>query len=277
MHRIATPNPATNGRSRGPSRRFRALYAAGRNAVVQHHRLPRWVALRPAGAPLAGTVASVPSLLRDYPVPLPWSEELLNALLHGAGALVGLWGGVQLVLSAQAVNQPGLATGCAVYTATLVATFLCSFCSHLIHQPHWRHLFRILDQACIFLLIAGSCTPYFLRYLTGGPLEWMLPAMWAVAVAGFWSKLRGQSVNRIFLPIYLGLGWFPVIAFPSLAAHFTAGCWTLIALAGLGYSGGTWFLMNDHRRPYFHAAWHLCVLFAASCNHAAMARYVVQP
>jgi hemolysin III len=274
MHRIATPNHATHGRSRGPSRQFRALYAAGREAVGKHHRLPRWVALRPPVAPLPGTIASVPGLLRDYPVPLPWGEEWLNALLHGLGALVGLWGGVHLVLAAQASQQSGLATAFAIYTATLVATFLCSFCSHLIHQPHWRHLFRILDQACIFLLIAGSCTPYLLKYLSDGPLVWMAPAMWVVAVAGFWSKLRGQSVNRISLTIYLGLGWFPVLAFPSLAAHLTPGCWTLIVLAGLGYSGGTWFLMNDHRRPYFHAIWHLCVLFAATCNHTAMAWYL---
>ena len=61
MHRIATPNPATNGRSRGPSRQFRALYAAGRNAVVQHHRLPRWVALRPAGVGAGGFVRYTPA------------------------------------------------------------------------------------------------------------------------------------------------------------------------------------------------------------------------
>lgn len=256
------------GRTPGaPPRRRRSLHAA------TSHALPRWLVARS----LHRAIRQVPvsERVRTYPDPLPWREEVVNALLHGLGAVGGLVWGTVLVQMSLARGESWLAVGCAVYTATLVATLGCSFASHLIHQPHWRHLFRVMDQACIFLLIAGSCTPFFLRYLMTDAWWWMLPAMWVVSVLGFRSKLLGTRLNGISLATYLALGWFPMIALPIWLAHFPAACWALVATGGLGYTVGTWFLMNDHRRPFFHAVWHVCVLVGVTSIQFAMHRYVV--
>lgn len=240
---------------------------------VRLHAVPRWIVNR--SLPGAARRRPVAFRVGRYPEPLPWREEVVNAILHGLGAIVGLLAGAQLVSRAVATGEMWLAVGLAVYTATLVATLGCSFASHLIHQPHWRHLFRVLDQACIFLLIAGTCTPFFLRYLMTDTWWWMLPAMWAVAVAGFRSKLLGSRINGISVATYLALGWFPMIALPIWLAHFPPMCWALVGAGGLSYTAGTWFLMNDHRWPFFHAVWHTSVLVGVACIQTAMALYVV--
>ena len=237
--------------------------------AVRVHALPRWIVNR--SLPGAARRRPVAERVGGYPEPLPWREEVVNASLHGLGAVVGLLAGAHLVQLAAAAGETWLAIGFAVYTATLGS----SFASHLIHQPHWRHLFRVLDQACIFLLIAGTCTPFFLRYLMTDAWWWMLPAMWGVAVAGFRSKLLGSRINGISVATYLALGWFPMVALPIWLAEFPLMCWALVGAGGLSYTAGTWFLMNDHRWPFFHAVWHTSVLVGVACIQTAMAWYVV--
>jgi hemolysin III len=202
-------------------------------------------------------------------------EERINGLTHGVAALTSLAGGIWLVAAAQLQGEPLLTAGCAAYAVSLTTVFSMSFLSHLIQSPRMRGLFRTLDQASIYLLIAGSGTPFLVRYLLPTGWGWLLPVLWGFALLGAWTKLRGVRVNSISVVSYVLLGWLPVIAARPLLAVMPAGCVALVILSGACYMVGIVFLMHDERRRYFHAVWHLLVIAASAFNFAGIAIYVL--
>lgn len=167
--------------------------------------------------------------------------------------------------------------GCAAYCASLTAVFTMSTLSHLFVQPRLKQLFRTFDQAAIYLLTAGSCTPYFIRYLLPYGWGWMLPLLWGLAFAGVWSKLRGDGVNSVSLQLYVLLGWFPVLAIKPMVTHMPPMCLALVIASGACYMLGVVFLRFDERRRYFHAVWHVLVIAASACTFVGVAVYVVRP
>ena len=163
-----------------------------------------------------------------------------------------------------------MALGCAAYSLSLLAVLSMSALSHLVQPPRARHLFRILDQAAIYLLIAGSCTPFFLRFLTPNGWAWMLPTLWCLAVFGAITKLRGDRINSTSIPVYVIMGWFPVLASKPFVAHMPVGGLSLIVAAGACYMAGVYFLSRDERHKYYHVVWHLFVIAASACTYAAI-------
>jgi hemolysin III len=165
--------------------------------------------------------------------------------------------------------------GCAVYAVSLLTVFTMSALSHWVQPPRCRGLFRALDQASIYLLIAGSATPFLIRFLLPFGWDWVLPVLWGLALLWAWDKVRGYGVNSISVISYISLAWLPMIAARPLLGAMPAGCTALVFTMGASYMAGIVFLIYDDRRRFFHAVWHLFVIAASACTFAAIAIYVV--
>ncbi len=224
---------------------------------------------------MARPVPRRPGVFYEYPPQQSPAEERLNGLIHGAGALASLAGAVWLISAAAKLSDPPLLAGCTAYAISLTAVFTMSTLSHVIEPPRLRHMFRILDQACIYLLIAGSCTPYFIRYLRPHGWSWLLGAMWAIALIGVWNKLRGHRVNSVSVTFCVVLSWLPAIAAHPLLTYMPFGCSVLVILGAALYMLGVVFLCRDERCRYFHAVWHALVVAASASVYAGIALYVV--
>lgn len=203
------------------------------------------------------------------------AEEVANWITHGAAGIASIVAAVVLTSTAIDRGEWLMIAGCALYGFSLVAVYVASTLSHLFDEPRWRQRFRALDQASIFLLIAGSCTPIFIRYLVPHGWGWTLPCMWACALAGAWSKLRGHRIDSVSLVPYVMLGWFPVLAVKPLIEHTPSGCLVLLLVSGGFNMLGILFLCWDERYHYFHAVWHLFVIAASVCTYAGILGYVV--
>jgi len=207
--------------------------------------------------------------------PYPLGEEIANSVIHGVG--VGLSVVALTLLIVFAVDSGGGWTLAAaiIYGVTLLLEFTASTLYHSFPQPRVKHVFKILDHAGIYLLIAGTYTPFILVTLREGGYWWMFVLVWAIAVAGiaaeaFWVY-RPKWVSVV---VYLIMGWLIVIALGPLKATLDpAGVW-LLAAGGLAYTLGTIFYVLK-RVPYTHAVWHTFVLGGAVCQFLAVALFVV--
>lgn len=200
-------------------------------------------------------------------------EERINALTHAVGCLVGAIGTSALMILVLRRGNGVQIAACALYGVALVAVYLASSLSHVFHQSRLRRLFRMLDQGCIFLLIAGTFTPPALTYLRG-PVWWLLlGAIWAVALAGFVSKtFFAHRVEAVTTRLHLILGWMPVLAVKPLLSLAPVGMLLWLLAGGLCYSFGVLFLHRDHV-PHFHAVWHLLVIAGSACHFVAIWAY----
>ena len=202
-------------------------------------------------------------------------EEVANSVTHGAGA--GLSVAALVVLAVLAVGSGGGRNLAAAitYGISLVLEFTASTLYHSFPQPRVKHVFKILDHAGIYLLIAGTYTPFILVTLRHSGYLWMLVLVWAIAVAGiaveaFWVY-RPKWVSAA---VYLAMGWLVVLAVGPLTANLDRnGVW-LVAAGGLCYTVGTIFYVLK-RVPYMHAVWHLFVLGGAVCHFLAIALFVM--
>lgn len=211
----------------------------------------------------------------QYPPLQSPAEERANGLTHGIAALFSLVGAVWLITAASRQGDWLLITGCAAYAVPLITVFAMSALSHLVEQPRLRQLFRTLDQAAIYLLIVGTCTPYFIRYLLPYGWGWLLPVIWGLALAGVWRKIRGDRVNSASVLFCVALGWSPIIAARPLLAHMPPRCIALVVASATLYMVGVAFLCYDDRRRFFHTVWHLFVIAASVCSYAGIAVYVI--
>lgn len=197
-------------------------------------------------------------------------EERWNAITHGAGVALSVAGLSWLVTWASLRGTAWQVVSAAIFGTTLVLLYTASTLYHTVRGAAAKRLLRKFDHAGIFLLIAGTYTPFALVSLRG-PWGWSLfGVVWGLAVVGmalkFWfaGRFRGLSTA-----IYVGMGWLIVIAArPMLAAVPAAGLWLLLA-GGLCYTGGTVFYLA-RRLPQHHAIWHACVLGGSVCHFFAV-------
>lgn len=191
--------------------------------------------------------------------------ESLNALTHGAGIALSLVGAAYLVFAAWGTS---LAWSCGLYSLSLVAVYVCSTLSHAIRAPEHRERLRALDQAAIYLLIAGAYTPMAWFYLPLPVACALLVAIWSAAAVGFWSKVVAKHRIEAFSAwSYMLLGWLPAVAF---VGHFPLALFFWIAIAGVVYTVGTVFLTLSQKMPYLHAIWHLFVIVASGAHYYAI-------
>lgn len=200
-------------------------------------------------------------------------DIIANSVTHGVGAALALAGAIVLVLSATG-GSDWQRVSCSVFGGTLVLVYVCSTLYHSLVRTRARHALRIIDHAAIYLLIAGTYTPFVLVPLRGR-LGWLLfGIVWSLAVAGV--VFKSFAVNRFAIAsvvVYLGMGWLAVFAMRSLLHALTWHGIFWIALGGLFYTAGIVFYAFD-RLSYFHAFWHLFVLAGSTCHYFAVLFYV---
>lgn len=202
-------------------------------------------------------------------------EEIANSVTHGIGLILSLVASSILLSCVLSHPAPWRLVGCGVFAAALVAVYAASTLSHAVSQPDWRRAFRILDQACIYLLIVGTYTPFALEYLRFGWWWLFLSLMWAAALVGFLSKLLFRHrIDAVTIWSYLLLGWVPIIPAWVYLNLVPWGALTWILAGGLCYTAGTVFLVLDHRRLHFHAIWHLFVMAGSVCHFCAVLVFV---
>jgi len=199
-------------------------------------------------------------------------EETANGVTHGIGLALSIPAAAALLTTAGLYGDAWHFAGCSVYAATLVGVYAASTLSHLIQVPHLRRTFRILDQAFIYLLIAGTYTPFALVYLRTG-WWWLLSGLvWGFALAGFLSKtVWRHRIDAITVWAYVLLGWLPYVAIGRVIQQqipLEVVWWLLIG--GVCYLAGIVFLKLDRKYRYFHAAWHVAVIAGSVCHYVAI-------
>lgn len=205
----------------------------------------------------------------------PRAEELANRLTHGVGALLGVAGLVLLVVHSSLHGDAWHVVSTAIFGTTLVLLYTASTLYHSFSNEAARRLLRKFDHAAIFLLIAGTYTPFMLVTLRG-PWGWSLfGVVWGLAVVGvamkFWFAGRFRVVST---GICLAMGWLVMIAIRPLMAALPAGGLKLLVAGGVCYTGGAAFYLW-RGLPYHHAIWHVCVFAGSACHWAAVFCYVV--
>ncbi|MBI2824306.1 MAG: hemolysin III family protein [Planctomycetia bacterium] len=205
-------------------------------------------------------------------------DEIANSITHGIGLALALVGAAALVALAIQYGGAREIAGCSIFAASLVAVYAASTLSHVFQTPRLRRMFRTLDQACIYLLIAGTFTPFALQYLRGGWWWVLFVAMWGVAIVGFLSKvLWAHRVEAVSTAAYVLMGWMPVLGVKWAVAVVPMGCVWLMILGGLCYTVGVVFLMFDYKALYLHAVWHVFVIAGSAVHYVAILLYAVAP
>ena len=203
-------------------------------------------------------------------------EELANSLTHGLGVLIALVFGPMLVVAALATGDVWRITAATIYATTLLLLYTSSMLYHALRPPRAKAVFQRIDHAAIYLLIAGTYTPFTLITLRG-PWGWTLfGIVWGLAIIGVALKgTFGARLSGLSTAVYLAMGWLIVIALRPLVMHVaTRGILWLVA-GGLLYTGGVIFYVRDERYRYSHALWHLCVLAGSIAHFCAILWYAL--
>jgi hemolysin III len=197
-------------------------------------------------------------------------EELANSISHGIGLCAVLIGAPILLLEARR-SSPGFFFGTVIFAVTMSMLYLGSTLYHAWPQTHGKTVLRTLDHSAIFLLIAGTYTPFTLGPLRGLWGSTILAFVWALAIFGVFLKTtRGPSRHpKLGMSLYLGTGWLALIAARpmTLAIPFPAVLW--LVAGGIAYTTGVLFFVNQRLR-YSHFIWHLFVLTGSTCHFFAV-------
>lgn len=198
-------------------------------------------------------------------------EEIANSITHGAALLGSVVALTVLVRRAAELGDPWQLVSGAVFGSTLVLLYLASTLYHAWRPGRFKAGLRVLDHSAIYLLIAGSYTPFMLGPLRG-PWGWtMLAIVWTLAVLGVVAKCTlGFRLPRLSTVLYLAMGWLIVVAIQPMVTHLEpAGLGWLLA-GGLCYTAGVAFYTTDGRLRYGHALWHLFVAAGSACHFMAV-------
>ena len=197
-------------------------------------------------------------------------EELANTLTHGVGVLAAVLGGIFLIVMASLTRDPWKIVGASIFTATLILLYTASTLYHAARSPEVKRRLKILDHASIYLLIAGSYTPFTLVGLRGGWGWSLFGVIWGLAVCGVVFKLFAAGrFKLISTGIYVAMGWMVVIAIGPMIRQLDPSVLIWLFAGGLAYTGGTIFYHN-RRLAYSHAVWHGFVLAGSVCHAVAV-------
>ena len=200
--------------------------------------------------------------------------ERFNSISHLVGAVLALIGATVLVTLAGVEGSATRIVSFSVYGTTLFLLYLSSTLYHSL-RGRAKAVFQVLDHHAIYLLIAGTYTPFTLVALQGKTGWWLFGAVWGLAIFGILiDTLRGEGGRLLSVAIYLLMGWLIVFALgPIIAALPPAGFWWLVA-GGLFYTVGVIFYALDDRWPWCHGIWHLFVLAGSVSHYFAILLYL---
>ncbi len=200
-------------------------------------------------------------------------EEIANAVSHGVGFVAALLAAP--ILIAQAARQEGAApiVGASVFATTMLLLYLASTLYHALPHSRAKRVFRIIEHSAIFLLIAGSYTPFTLGVLHGPWGFTLLGLVWGLAVLGILLKIVGGVRYPILsTAVYIAMGWLVVIAIRPLSLRVPTAGLVWLVLGGVAYTAGVPFFATTRLR-FGHFVWHLFVLAGSVCHFFAVLWY----
>ena len=200
--------------------------------------------------------------------------EVANVVTHGIGIAASVVAGALLVVMASLRGDPWQIVGVSVFATTLIALYTASTVYHAARGPRLKARLKVLDHSAIYLLIAGTYTPFMIGGLRG-PWGWSLfGVIWGLAVAGIALKL--VFIGRFKLlstAVYVAMGWLVLVAAVPLVRAFDATTIAWLVAGGVAYTAGTPFYHNTRIR-HAHAVWHVFVLAGSVCHGVAVATIV---
>jgi hemolysin III len=202
-------------------------------------------------------------------------EEIANSVSHGVGFLATLAMTPFLVLAAVQRGGTPEIVGASVFAGSMAVLYLASTLYHALPRNRAKRLFRIIDHSAIFLLIAGTYTPFTLGALRGAWGWTLLGIVWILAALGIVLKsVGGIRYPRLFTALYVGMGWLAIVAIRPLWQHVPVEGWLWLLAGGFAYTGGVAFYAAERVR-YGHFVWHLFVLIGSACHTVAVLWYAV--
>jgi hemolysin III len=197
-------------------------------------------------------------------------EAIANSISHGIGMLLSIAGLVILVVWAAGSGSGWHLVSFSIFGGTLILLYLASTLYHSLPVPRVKQAFKIIDHSAIFLLIAGTYTPFMLVHLRG-PWGWsILGIIWALAILGILMKVFYISrFRKTSVALYIFMGWLGIIAFKEIFAHLPPLSLTLLILGGVSYTAGLTFY-GWRRLPYHHAVWHIFVIGGSISHYLAV-------
>ena len=203
------------------------------------------------------------------------AEELTHAITHGIGVILSIVGLSWMLYVSINVADPWRIVASSIYGATLIALFLASTLYHSMFASRHRDIFKLLDHCAIYLLIAGTYTPFLLVAMRSSTGWWIFGTIWALATAGIVTKLWFRHrFPKVALASYLAMGWLIVVAAPQMADAIGSHGMAWLVAGGVSYSAGAIFYVVD-RIPFNHAIWHVFVLVGGICHFFGVALHVL--
>jgi hemolysin III len=216
-----------------------------------------------------------PLVQEEDPPQYSAGEEIFHAVTHGVGIVLSIAGLAVLVAFASLRGGASLIVSCSVFGACLVLLYTASTLYHAIPHRRAKRVLRVLDHSGIYLLIAGTYTPFSLVTLGGAPGWTLFGILWTLAVVGIVTRAALPRVaRRLSLALYLVMGWAALPLAGTLLSRLETGGVVLLVLGGLAYTGGVPFYAARRLR-YGHAVWHLFVLVGSVLHFFGVLFYVV--
>ncbi len=204
------------------------------------------------------------------------NEEKANSVIHAIGFALSVAGGCVLVHAAVCRGTVWHVVSSAVFGSSLVALYLISTLYHCMSAGRTKRIFRRLDHICIYLLIAGTYTPFTLTFLRGGCGWTLFGVVWGLAISGIIIKgWFGPRFELVSTAGYLIMGWSIVIAARPMLNEFPLGGLILLSVGGLCYTVGIPFYLLDCRVRYFHAVWHVFVLVGSILHFFSVLLFII--
>lgn len=212
-------------------------------------------------------------------IPLPdytLGEEITNSVTHGIGTMLSITALVLCIVRSAIHHDAWAVVSSAIYGSTLVVLYLMSTIYHSLARNKAKRVFRIIDHCSIFLLIAGTYTPYTLVSIRG-PLGWsMFGVIWGMAIAGIvFNAIDLEKFSKISFICYLVMGWAVVMAIKPIIASVAKGGLILLLAGGIAYSLGAVFYAVGAKKKYIHSVWHIFVIIGSVLHFFSVFFYVI--
>ncbi len=209
---------------------------------------------------------------RDYTL----GEEIANSVIHGLGIGLSVAALVILVAFATLAGDGFKLASAIVLGVALVLEYTASTLYHSFPQPRVKHIFKVLDHCGIYVLIAGTYTPFCLVTLRDANGWWLFSMVWGLAVLGIaFESFWAYRPRWLSAAVYLGMGWMVVFSMKPLIANLEPGGVWLLAAGGLAYTVGTIFYVLKSVK-FMHAVWHVWVLAGSTCHFLAVLLFVIR-
>lgn len=201
-------------------------------------------------------------------------EETANSLSHGLGLIAAIVATPYLILYAREHSDTAFVVGTCIFAASMLLLYCASTVYHALPRGNVKRIFRVIEHSSIYILIAGTYTPFTLGVLRGIWGWTLLTVIWGLAIIGVTLKIFARLSHPVVsTTLYLLMGWLVLIAISPLSAHMPATGLVWLLAGGLAYTLGVIFFATDAHLRYGHFIWHLFVLAGTACHYFAVLWY----